>query len=86
MSISAIIIKKEFFLNLLKPVSHSPYRNNMLRLFRVVLYLFAQPLDMNRQGLKLGITVASPHGVEEVFLLHRLAPVLDEQRQQVEFF
>ena len=57
----------------------------MLRLLRILLDLFPQPLDMYRERLRLRFTVASPDAVEQVFFLQCRSFIFDQQFQQLEF-
>ena len=74
------------FASLLITVPRAPYGDDVLRILRVFLDLLAEPLDVDGQRLDLGIAVAAPDIVEDIFLAQRGVLILDQKLKQRELF
>ena len=79
-----MIIPTTAFRNLLKSVTYSPYGKNAGRILGILLDLFPEPLDMNIQGLHLGLRITSPDRAEDICLLERHALVVDQELEKIE--
>ena len=68
----------------LKPIPHPPDRFNILRLRRIVLYLFPDLLDVDGDGGYVSYGFHVPDLIEQLFLCVDMVWILGEEGQQVE--